>query len=88
MIPYSFKCPACGVFTEYHQSMQGQKKISFCPDCGLEASRTYQPPHVARMDGRVKKRLEKGMEPRVINRSEINGTPVRSSVSPSRPWQV
>lgn len=88
MIPYSFKCPGCGVFTEYHRSMQGQKKFSFCPDCGLESLRTYQPPHVVRMDGQVKQRIEKGMEPRVMNRSEINGTPIRSAPPASRPWQV
>lgn len=88
MAYYSFNCPKCGEFTEWHTSMAGQKTYSSCPQCNKQSKRVFKPAGTFKMDQKVIKRIEKGMEPRVVNKASITGKKLGSTSVKSRPWQV
>lgn len=88
MIEYSFCCDSCGFFHEMHSSTRGQKQTAFCPECKAVSARVYQRPHVFRMNGNVKSRIENGMAPRIVKKEELHGQPIRQKNRLNRPWQV
>ncbi|CAM3842833.1 FmdB family zinc ribbon protein [Alkalicoccus chagannorensis] len=85
---YTFLCGGCGEFTQWHQSSRGPKSHALCPVCLHIARRQFKPVYTFRMDSSVKKRMEQGMEPRIVSRNQLPSTPIRKSVPHGRPWQV
>ncbi|MEW9675770.1 zinc ribbon domain-containing protein [Lentibacillus sp. L22] len=87
MANYTFRCESCGEFTLWYQGMKGNKREAECPECKRKAKRLFKPPITFRMDSRVKKRVERGMEPRIVNKKDLpKGGKRKSTVS--RPWQA
>lgn len=87
MANYTFLCHTCGEFTLWYQGMKGNKQEAECPDCNIAAKRIFKPPITFRMDGQVKSRIERGMEPRVVKRDDLPRIPYKKPTI-SRPWQA
>lgn len=87
MANYTFHCSNCGEFTLWYQGMQGNRKEAECPDCTNVAKRMFKPPTTFRMDSRVKSRIERGMEPKVVKKEALPTNRTKRSSS-SRPWQA
>lgn len=87
MASYTFFCKTCGEFTEWHTSTNGNKQEMECPDCHVIARRMYKPPITFRMDSRVKNRIMRGMEPRVVKKEDLPTNPYMRTQT-SRPWQT
>lgn len=85
---YTFLCNSCGEFTEWHKSILGQKDYAFCPNCQHEAARVFKPPLALRMDSSLKKRIERGMEPRIVCKNKLQNRNVKRNGIQKRPWQV
>ncbi|SFF57833.1 putative regulatory protein, FmdB family [Halobacillus alkaliphilus] len=83
---YSFACDTCGEFTLWFAHMDGAQAAR-CPDCEGKAKRIYRAPMVQRMDSKVKKRVERGMEPRVVTRDQMPRTKQKLPTA-ARPWQA
>ncbi|WP_176224000.1 hypothetical protein [Thalassobacillus devorans] len=50
--------------------------------------RVFKPAQVFKMDGGLKKRFERGMEPRVVKKDEMPQKSARRKSMANRPWQV
>ncbi|MFD1361866.1 zinc ribbon domain-containing protein [Lentibacillus salinarum] len=87
MPSYTFSCKKCGEFTLWFQHMRGTRQEVQCPECSEAAKRVFKPPITFNMDSRVKKRIEKGMEPRVVNKKDLPKNTKRNPTI-SRPWQA
>ena len=85
---YTFACNECGEFNEWHKSLLGQKSYATCPTCKQIATRIFKAPLTSKMDGRLKKRIENGMEPRVISKEAMPTNSKKTVTTPARPWQV
>jgi hypothetical protein len=68
--------------------MAGQKAYSSCPQCDKQSKRVFKPAGIFKMDQKVKNRIEKGMEPRVMSKASITGKKLGNPSVTSRPWQV
>lgn len=89
MVYYTFACPSCGDFTEWHSSMQGNKELSICPACEGESTRVFTPPMLSKMDSRLKQKVEQGMEPKIMKGDAFAKTPTKKRSSQNlRPWQA
>jgi len=84
---YTFKCEECGEFTIWYAGMSGNREQASCPECNKEAKRVFLPPITFRMDSKVKGRVERGMEPRLVKREDM---PKKAPSRPkaARPWQA
>ena len=87
MPSYTFKCNSCGEFNVWFAGMNGNRQQSPCPDCQESARRVFLPPMTFRMDGKVKKSIERGMEPRLVKREEMPKK-LKRRPSTARPWQA
>ncbi|MGP4106474.1 FmdB family zinc ribbon protein [Virgibacillus sp. L01] len=87
MPSYSFSCETCGHFTLWNQHMEGNKQQAECPVCGGIAKRVFKPPITFKMDGLIKRRIENGMEPRIVNKNSLPKSMNRRPTA-SRPWQA
>jgi len=87
MANYTFLCESCGEFTLWYQGMRGNKREANCPDCDTVSKRMFKPPMTFRMDSRVKGRIERGMEPRVVKKEDMPKNRMKKP-SVSRPWQA
>ncbi|HLQ72997.1 MAG TPA: zinc ribbon domain-containing protein [Bacillota bacterium] len=92
MANYTFSCPNCGEFTEWHTSMQGNKQISSCPECEAEAKRVFLPPITFRMNSKLKTTIAEGMEPKLMTKDELPKVPLKKVTrrrrETPRPWQA
>ncbi|WP_217586148.1 zinc ribbon domain-containing protein [Lentibacillus saliphilus] len=92
MAYFTFSCPQCGEFTEWHTSLKGKKDVAHCPECETLSKRVFRPPLTYRMDSRVKQTIEQGMEPKLVKKENMVGTPIQQAVQSkprlSRPWQA
>lgn len=87
MANYTFCCENCGEFTLWYKEMKGDKLENECPDCKRKSKRLFKPPMTFHMDNRVKSRIERGLEPRVVNKRDLPEKQKRKS-NVSRPWQA
>lgn len=78
MANYTFRCENCGDFTEWHKSTQGNKQQAKCPDCNGIAKRVFMPPITFRMDSRVKRTIEGGMEPKLVKKENLPKIPIKN----------
>lgn len=85
---YTFYCKTCGHFTEWHQSMKGNKQQSICPECNAVAKRVFMPPITFRMNSTLKRTIEEGMEPKLVKKEDMPKTPLKSKPRLTRPWQA
>lgn len=88
MATYTFNCQLCGEFSEWHQSIKGNKQITTCPTCHAASKRVFKPPIIFQMDQTVKKQIERGMKPQLVKKQHLPSTPIGSKTKTKRPWQV
>ncbi|KGX88207.1 zinc ribbon domain-containing protein [Pontibacillus litoralis] len=87
MPSYTFLCPDCGEFTLWYNHMRGSHQEAECAKCNQLSKRVYRAPMTNQMDNKVKSRMERGMEPRVVNRTDLPNSKKRVPSAP-RPWQA
>lgn len=89
MPSYTFCCNDCGEFTLVFRNTEGNRMSAVCPECGLTGKRVFLPPNLYSMSQILKTRIEKGMEPRRMNRKELGPRlPKKRSPAAQRPWQA
>lgn len=89
MPSYTFECQECGPFTLFYKQMAGDKQTAVCPTCLEKAKRIYFAPHLITGSHVLRQRIEKGMEPKIVSKSELAGRKIKPpSYAPRRPWQV
>ncbi|MBZ8176104.1 FmdB family zinc ribbon protein [Staphylococcus delphini] len=83
---YSYTCTNCGTFT-IRQSISEQHETAICPSCQQIAKREFVPFQTYKMDHRVKQRIEKGQQPRLVKREDL---PKKRTLAPqmTRPWMA
>jgi len=67
--------------------MRGNRQAAACPQCEVTAPRVFTPPMTFQMDSNVKKRIERGMEPRLVKRADMPKKQQQKKTV-SRPWQA
>ncbi|MEK4024509.1 zinc ribbon domain-containing protein [Mammaliicoccus sciuri] len=85
---YTFRCPGCGEFTLFFNSMSGNRENTECPTCKSEAARVYFAPHLFTLSRKLSSKIEKGMEPQRMTRDELGAKQKQTKVKANRPWQV
>lgn len=83
---YSYTCKNCGTFT-IRQRISEQHETASCPSCQHTAKREFVAFQTYKMDTRVKQRIERGQQPRLVKREAL---PVqqRTSQQITRPWMA
>ncbi|MEZ7171917.1 FmdB family zinc ribbon protein [Sporosarcina sp. OR05] len=88
MPSYTFRCEDCGDFTLFFKSMSGNKETAECPHCHAVGSRVFLAPNLHKLSRAVSSRIEKGMEPQRMTRSELGPKQPKKKKKLNRPWQV
>ncbi|MCU5746257.1 zinc ribbon domain-containing protein [Staphylococcus sp. SQ8-PEA] len=83
---YTYNCPNCTEFT-IRQSMNDNHDIAKCPQCGAEAKRVFNTIQTTRMDSKLKKRIERGQEPRLVKGKDLPKQQ-RQPNKNARPWMT
>lgn len=83
---YTYNCAYCGEFT-LRQSMSMQHDNATCPTCNRESSRVFNSFQTYKMDGKLKKRIERGQEPRLVSKDKLPPMKPKSS-KVARPWMA
>lgn len=83
---YSYHCPQCGDFT-VQQSMNEQHDTFNCPTCDTTAQRVFQAFQTYHMNQKLKKRIERGQEPRVMTKNQLP-TMRTKTFTGGRPWMA
>ncbi|MBI5974157.1 FmdB family zinc ribbon protein [Staphylococcus canis] len=86
MPTYTYHCESCGTFT-LRQRMSEQHETATCPDCEAIAKREFQPFQTYRLDQRVKQRIEKGQQPRIVKGKDLPKKAAKPQ-NTSRPWMT
>ena len=83
---YSYTCESCGTFT-IRQRISEQHETALCPSFQHTARREFVAFQTYNMDPRVKRRIERGQQPRLVKRDAL---PVqqRQSQQMARPWMA
>ncbi|WP_086428986.1 FmdB family zinc ribbon protein [Staphylococcus cornubiensis] len=83
---YSYTCKNCGTFT-IRQRISEQHETASCPSCQHTAKREFVAFQTYKMDTRVKQRIEKGQQPRLVKRENL---PKKRTQAPqmTRPWMA
>ncbi len=89
---YEFVCDRCGRF-ELRRSVTSAGAPARCPSCEAEAHRLYSAPGLTTTPASLRRRIERGPEPKVVTRPQsepdtTTGRKERRYQSPGRPWQV
>lgn len=91
---YTFNCDTCDdTFTEWHQSLKGNKETTTCPGCEKKATRVFTAPNTFVYSKATKQRVERGKEPRYMTKEELHQSGAqklghRHGGGPGRPWQM
>ncbi|MFO3689623.1 FmdB family zinc ribbon protein [Staphylococcus felis] len=83
---YSYTCASCGTFT-IRQRMSAQHQTVECPTCSQMASREFQAFQTYQLDQQVKKRIERGQEPRIVKGKDLQSR-TQQKQNVSRPWMI
>lgn len=83
---YTYHCPNCHDFTIRQSMHENHDKVQ-CPNCNLTSKRVFNAFQTMRMDTKLKKRIERGQEPRLV-KSENLPKQQRKSNKNSRPWMT
>ncbi|MCJ1655312.1 zinc ribbon domain-containing protein [Staphylococcus sp. NRL 16/872] len=83
---YTYNCTNCGEFT-LRQSMNVQHDTAKCPTCDAESIRVFNSFQTYRMDGKLKKRIERGQEPRLVKRDQLPQIKPKANRT-ARPWMA
>ncbi|QHW37740.1 zinc ribbon domain-containing protein [Staphylococcus ursi] len=83
---YSYTCTNCGTFT-IRQRISERHETAPCPSCQQIAKREFVPFQTYKMDGRVKQRIEKGQQPRLVKKEDLPKKPPRAP-QVTRPWMA
>ncbi|HHU6750595.1 TPA: FmdB family zinc ribbon protein [Staphylococcus pseudintermedius] len=83
---YSYTCTNCGTFT-IRQRISEQHETALCPLCHQTAKREFVAFQTYKMDARVKQRIEKGQQPRLVKREDLP-TKSRQPQQAARPWMA
>ncbi|MBX5318820.1 MULTISPECIES: zinc ribbon domain-containing protein [Staphylococcus] len=86
MPKYTYDCSTCGPFT-MRQSMNEQNDYAYCPHCGDTSTRVFNAFQTYKMDGKLKQRIEKGQQPRVVTKDKLP-TNKRKKATQGRPWMA
>lgn len=83
---YTYECPDCAEFT-IRQSMNANHDEAECPKCGQRSTRVFSAPQTGRMDSKLKKRIERGQEPRLIKGKDLPKQQKKPNKN-ARPWMT
>ncbi|MEL3711639.1 FmdB family zinc ribbon protein [Staphylococcus borealis] len=83
---YTYNCAKCGEFT-LRQSMNTQHDTATCPSCENEGTRVFNSFQTYKMDGKLKKRIERGQEPRLVSKDKLPPMTPKPSKA-ARPWMA
>lgn len=87
---YEYRCESCGLFEQWRDHRQSAKE-TFCPQCGAMARRLYSAPAFTahtKAEKEVRRRAERGSEPRVAGRQSAGDPSPKPRKSGGRPWQI
>jgi len=82
---YVFSCDTCGEYTR-RKSIHDDLSKDNCPTCESLSNRVYTTFMMSVMDKKLSKAIESGMEPRVMRKSELPKSNIKSKNRISRPW--
>ncbi|KIL49762.1 FmdB family zinc ribbon protein [Jeotgalibacillus soli] len=88
---YTFECIQCGIYDEWHKSTASYNEEAKCPSCYQERKRVFLPPNLLFTSQALRKRVDSGMEPKIVKKENIGGKPRhhhKHSQQPKRPWQI
>jgi putative FmdB family regulatory protein len=73
---YDYACPDCGPFSAWSAMARAGEPCA-CPDCGRDGPRQLAAPHLATLNGSLRKALDRAerstAEPRVVQRKHLAG---------------
>ena len=74
MPTYEYLCPDCGPFRAW-TAMDRAAEPCACPYCGQDAARQLATPHLATMNGKLRKAMDRAerssAEPRLVKRKHL-----------------